>query len=182
MGLPSWYWQFSSSPTHAQGTPFASGTQSQTETAEGADHHRPASVLAVRGLTCIDGVLYLGMYVQSNPSKLSASKASFNADRSSVIKSADHGKTWSGSAEELLAKPMFPNKEFPTPFSVQYGKDYAGAVDDYVYVCSNDGGWNNFPSKWFEDGGKRMWIVQGGSFRGGGGYQFITQQIECVLP
>ncbi len=35
-----------------------------------------------------------------------------------------------------------------------------------------------FPAKWFEDGGKRLWIVQGGNYRGGGGYQFITQPIE----
>ena len=270
------------------------------------------------GLTSIDGVLYLGMYVQSVPSKLSSTKASFNADNSSIIKSADHGKTWSGSAEELLAKPMFPNKEFPTPFFVQYGKDYSGAIDGYVYLCSNDGGWNNwnrmmlarvprkkfgaldrrdweffvsadkknrpkwtrdvskagsifehklhtgmtgiqyvpalkrfvlaqwsyvsmkehgqwpcedpslplpwpddvvhnsadqtmlclyeapkpwgpwklahaqtpwgpayynpnFPSKWFEDGGKSMWIVQGGNFREASGYQFITQHMKWVL-
>jgi hypothetical protein len=35
-----------------------------------------------------------------------------------------------------------------------------------------------FPAKWFEDGGKRLWIVQGGNYRGGGGYQFITQKME----
>lgn len=267
------------------------------------------------GLASIDGVLYLGIYSQSNPSRLSASRVSFNADHSSIIKSADHGKTWSGSAKDHLAKPMFPKKEFPTPFFVQYGKDYAGAMDEYVYLCSNDGGWNNwnrmmlarvlrtkfggldrrdweffvasdgqnnprwttdvskagsifehklhtsmtgiqyvpaiqrfvmgqwsyvamqgqgaaacedsalprpwpedaahgredqtmlclyeaprpwgpwklihaetpwgpsyynpsFPAKWFEDGGKRLWIVQSGNYRGGGGYQFITQQME----
>ncbi|MGA2617865.1 MAG: hypothetical protein ABSF26_09655 [Thermoguttaceae bacterium] len=182
------------------------------------------------GLACIGGVLYLGIYSQSNPSRLSSSKVSFNADHSSIIKSADYGKTWSGSAKDHLARPMFPKKEFPTPFFVQYGKDYAGAMDEYVYLCSNDGGWNNwnrmmlarvlrkklgeldrrdweffvaadgqnhpkwtadvsktgsifehnpcFPAKWFEDGGKRLWAVQGGNYRGGGGYQFITRKME----
>jgi hypothetical protein len=96
------------------------------------------------GLVDIDGVLYLGIYSQSNPSNLSASRVSYNADNSSIIKSTDYGQTWSGSAANSWDKPMFPRKEFPTPFFVQYGKGYAGAIDDYVYVCSNDGGWNNW--------------------------------------
>ena len=94
------------------------------------------------GLACIDGVLYLGIYSQSNPSKVSASKVSFNAGDASIIKSADYGKTWMPRA--TTTQPLFPGKEFPTPFFVQFGKDYAGAMDEYVYLCSNDGGWNNW--------------------------------------
>jgi hypothetical protein len=82
------------------------------------------------GLASIDGVLYLGIYSQSSPSELSASQVSFNASKSSIIKSSDHGRTWSGSATDHLANPMLPDKEFPTPFFVQYGKDYAGAMDE----------------------------------------------------
>ena len=102
---------------------------------------------------------------------------------------------------------MFPSKQFPTPFFVQFGKDYQGAMDDYVYLVSNDGGWNNWdsmkmarvprrtigdlnakdynpnlPSKWFAEEEKRLWIVQGGNYRTGGGYCFITRQMEFVLP
>ena len=96
------------------------------------------------GLVDIDGLLYLGIYSQSNPNESSAGRVSFNADNSSILKSTDHGQTWSGSARAAWENPMFPKKEFPTPFFVQYGKGYAGAMDDYVYVCSNDGGWNNW--------------------------------------
>ena len=39
---------------------------------------------------------------------------------------------------------MFPGKEFPTPYFLQYRRIYSGAIDDYVYVVSNDGGWNNW--------------------------------------
>jgi len=96
------------------------------------------------GLACIDGVLYLGLYSQSNPNELSPSRLAHNADHSSIIKSTDYGQTWSGSPDEHLANPMFPGKEFSTPFFVQYGKNYSGAMDEYVYMCSNDGGWNNW--------------------------------------
>jgi hypothetical protein len=94
------------------------------------------------GLASIDGRLYLGVYMQSKPSPLSASRVSYNADDSSIIASPDHGRTWTPTA--TTEKAMFPGKEFPTPFFVQYGKDYAGAMDEYVYLCSNDGGWNNW--------------------------------------
>jgi hypothetical protein len=94
------------------------------------------------GLASIDGVLYLGIYSQSNPRKGPGTSVSFNADGSSIIKSTDHGKTWTPTA--TLDAPMFPAKEFPTPYFVQYGKDYSDAMDEYVYLVSNDGGWNNW--------------------------------------
>ena len=63
------------------------------------------------GLAAIDGVLYLGIYSQSVPRVGSATRVSFNADHSSIIKSSDYGKTWSPTA--TVEKPMFPGKEFP---------------------------------------------------------------------
>jgi hypothetical protein len=94
------------------------------------------------GLASIDGVLYVGIYSQSNPRPGSATKVSFNADHASIIKSTDHGETWKPTA--TVEAPMFPGKEFPTPYFVQFGKDYADAMDEYVYLVSNDGGWNNW--------------------------------------
>ena len=38
----------------------------------------------------------------------------------------------------------------------------------------------NFPVQWFQDGGRMLWIVEGGHYRGGGGYCFITRQIELL--
>ncbi len=94
------------------------------------------------GMASIDGVLYMGIYSQSVPGQGSATKISFNADHASIILSTDHGKTWKPTA--TVESPLFPGKEFPTPFFVQYGKDYSDAMDEYVYLVSNDGGWNNW--------------------------------------
>lgn len=106
------------------------------------------------GLTCVDGVLYLAVYVQWEPEAPESGRARevkgeprklwvpWNAQDLSLLKSTDHGKTWShvhGSANAL-----FPGRQFPTPFFVQFGKDYGDAMDDYVYAVSNNGGWNNW--------------------------------------
>jgi len=40
----------------------------------------------------------------------------------------------------------------------------------------------NFPAKWFEDGGRKMWVVEGGNYRGpSGGYNFTVQPLELIL-
>src|SRR5262249_29653 len=79
-----------------------------------------------------------------NPSPRSATKISFNANHASVIKSLDGGRTWVPTAS--LERPTFPDKRFPTPFFVQFGRDYTGDYGDgeRVYAISNDGGWNNW--------------------------------------
>jgi hypothetical protein len=56
----------------------------------------------------------------------------------SIIKSADHGKTWSCKQRD----PMFPSPRFSTPFFVQFGKNYDGAMDDFVYAVAGTS-WNN---------------------------------------
>jgi hypothetical protein len=91
------------------------------------------------GLVCVDGVLYLGVSQHS-----SAYDYPDNLQRvydSSIIKSGDHGQTW--SAKPPVGKAMFPGPRFGTPFFVQFGKDYQGAFDDYVYAVSNGNFWNN---------------------------------------
>jgi roadblock/LC7 domain-containing protein len=57
----------------------------------------------------------------------------------SIIKSADHGKTWSAKRRE----PTFPSPRFSTPFFVEFGKNYEGAFDEYVYAVSSGCSWNN---------------------------------------
>lgn len=105
------------------------------------------------GLVSVDSVLYLGVYCQSNPRRGSATGISFNADHATIVKSVDHGQTWTPQAPKATGdnakgwttdRALFPGKEFPTPFFVQFGKDYAGAMDEFVYAVSNDGGWNNW--------------------------------------
>jgi hypothetical protein len=99
-----------------------------------------------RGIISVDGVLYLSvsrhLYAEG-----AGARNPFIVEETwdaSLLKSTDHGKTWSAKAE--LNRPTFPGRMFSTPFFVQYGKDGAGTKDDadkYVYAVSNDGAWDN---------------------------------------
>jgi len=68
------------------------------------------------GMVCIDGVLY--MFVR-------------NAGISQLAWSADHGKTWRWSGWRF-------KEGFGCPTVLNFGRDYAGARDGYVYVYSFD--------------------------------------------
>jgi hypothetical protein len=89
------------------------------------------------GLICVDGVLYMSISQHS-----SAYDYPDHIQRTydcSIIKSADHGRTWSAKRRDA----MFPSPRFSTPFFVQFGQDNAGAFDDYVYAVSSGCSWNN---------------------------------------
>ncbi|MBN2272638.1 MAG: DUF4185 domain-containing protein, partial [Sedimentisphaerales bacterium] len=68
------------------------------------------------GMLCVDGVLY--MLVR-------------NTGNSQIAWSADHGVTWEWSKWKF-------EKSFGAPTFLNFGKDYAGARDDYVYIYSHD--------------------------------------------
>ncbi|MBE0537106.1 MAG: serine hydrolase [Phycisphaerae bacterium] len=68
------------------------------------------------GMLCVDGVLY--MFVR-------------NAQNSQLAWSADHGKTWQWSGWRFT-------DGFGCPTFLNYGKDYGGARDAYVYIYSFD--------------------------------------------
>ena len=100
----------------------------------------------VCGQECIDGVFYAfvacNQYGHQSKDPLMR-QTSFNA---SLIKSSDRGLTWTRSAEENYAAPMWPGGRFGGPGFVHYGrnggqvaKDHA---DQFVYVVSNNGFWN----------------------------------------
>ncbi|HEY8668137.1 MAG TPA: hypothetical protein VIL86_15925 [Tepidisphaeraceae bacterium] len=91
------------------------------------------------GLTCVDGVLYLGVSQHSNAHQFPDGVQ--RAYDGSIVLSRDHGKTW--SAKPAVGEPMWAGVEFSTPLFVQFGKDYGGAMDEYVYAVSNSGTWNN---------------------------------------
>jgi len=108
------------------------------------------------GLTCVDGVLYLAVSRHLTcPTEPGPVPTGYWEGRyspfwiqetwdASIIKSADHGKTWSPAPQR--GHSMFPGRAFSTPFFVQYGKDGQGTkdgADQYVYAVSNDGAWNN---------------------------------------
>lgn len=93
------------------------------------------------GLASIDGVLYLSVSRHSNPDGRFSIQESWD---SSIIKSEDHGRTWSPTPE--IGHAMFPGHTFATPFFVDYGKDtreVAHGSDQYVYAISSTGVWNN---------------------------------------
>ena len=97
------------------------------------------------GLACVDGVLYHSVSRHSYADyKLGFSFHIQETWDASIVKSLDHGKTWSPAPK--LGHAMFPGRVFSNPFFVQYGKDGQGTkdgADQYVYVVSNDGTWNN---------------------------------------
>ncbi len=68
------------------------------------------------GILCVDGVLY--MLVR-------------NTGNSQVAWSEDYARTWQWSDWTF-------ETSFGVPTFLNFGKDYAGARDDYVYIYSND--------------------------------------------
>jgi hypothetical protein len=100
------------------------------------------------GLTCIDGVLYLivgrhNYWHCKNPVDKRFRQTAANA---SIIKSLDHGKTWTRPAIDNYNSPLFPGSRFGAPFFIEYGKNGRANVhgaDKYVYAISNNGFWDN---------------------------------------
>jgi hypothetical protein len=72
------------------------------------------------GMLCVDGVLYLAM-----------GHADGKGGQSQLAWSRDHARTWE------FADWVFP--QFGLVGFVNYGKDYSGARDGYVYAYSHDG-------------------------------------------
>jgi CubicO group peptidase (beta-lactamase class C family) len=68
------------------------------------------------GLLSVHGVLYM---------------LARNTGNSQIAWSADHARTWSWAEWKF-------ETSFGAPTFLNFGKDYAGARDDYVYVYSND--------------------------------------------
>jgi len=93
------------------------------------------------GLTSVDGVLYLSVSRHLNPDYAPWIQQTWDA---TIVKSTDHGKTWSTAPR--LDHAMFPGRVFSTPFFVDYGRDTRGGrhgAAEHVYAISNDGNWNN---------------------------------------
>jgi len=84
---------------------------------------KPASLLS------INGVLYFAVELHNygdNPS--------FNRQRNVqgwIITSFDYGKTWD---REATPTDFFTGR-LSSPHFIQFGKDYAGARDNYIYAC-----------------------------------------------
>ena len=109
----------------------------------GADHCSWKS----SGCVAVDGVLYLVVARHLYGEVSGDVYKRQPAQNSSIIKSADGGKTWTRTEKENYDKPMFPGNSFATPYFVNYGQDgrevQVDGGDRYVYAMSNDGFWDN---------------------------------------
>jgi hypothetical protein len=99
------------------------------------------------GQECIDSVFYA--FVSRNVYGADSGdywlrQTAFNC---SLIKSTDNGLSWSRSATQNYAHPMWPGPSFGAPFFVHYGKNGGKVVKDgadrYVYAASTNGFWND---------------------------------------
>jgi len=76
------------------------------------------------GLLCVDGILYMGVVEQGKWLRLK------------IARSKDHGRSWDFASKGWdFAEP---DGAFSDVTFLQFGRDYRGARDDYVYVYSQD--------------------------------------------
>ena len=121
------------------------------------------------GMICVDGVLYYAVQnllgTKTPPNRINSQ----HGTDATIICSKDHGKTWDPELNDLLKEyreqlwddenkvwriseterkgfkgwsPMFLGSEFGGPSFVQFGKNNADAIDEYVYAISADQ-WDN---------------------------------------
>jgi hypothetical protein len=99
------------------------------------------------GTLSLNGVLYYSIARHMYGTDSGDPYRRQRANRASIIKSEDHGLTWTRSAEENYDHPMFPDGRFATPYFIHYGQDGhthdVDGSDRYVYAISNNGFWCN---------------------------------------
>jgi len=108
------------------------------------------------GMACVGNAIYLAFQ--------NLNYQTFDdAPAASVAKSTDHGLTWTWDTQ----KPMFDNHVFTTIFFLDYGKNYAHAIDNYVYAYGFDNNWR---------AQQQMYLarVPQTSIQDSGAYQFYT--------
>jgi hypothetical protein len=99
------------------------------------------------GQECIDQVFYAFVSRNTYGSESGDPLMRQTAVNASLIKSTDRGLTWTRSAEENYAQPMWPGAAFGAPFFVHYGQNGGQVQRDgatrYVYASSTNGFWND---------------------------------------
>jgi hypothetical protein len=91
---------------------------------------------------CVNGVLFMLVTRCQYPEQSGDAHHRHIFKNSTIIKSTDKGKTWTPSATESYAHPMFPGMRFGAPYFVWYGQDGAASVDNadkFVYAVANNG-------------------------------------------
>lgn len=99
------------------------------------------------GQECIDGIFYTFVSRNTYGSDSGDPYLRQTAHNSSLIKSTDRGATWTRSAAENYARPMWKGAPFGAPFFIHYGQNGGRVVRDgadrYVYASSTNGFWND---------------------------------------
>jgi hypothetical protein len=99
------------------------------------------------GQECIDGIFYAFVSRNTYGNESGDALLRQTAVNSSLIKSTDHGRTWTRSAEENYRQPMWPGPHFGAPFFIHYGRNGGSVARDgaerFVYVTSTNGFWND---------------------------------------
>ncbi|UCF97757.1 MAG: DUF4185 domain-containing protein [Spirochaetaceae bacterium] len=86
------------------------------------------------GVVCVDGVLYLAIEDMRYTQGRFGNQINL---QSWIICSKDHGKTWSQAPIPGSPERKFLSGVFASPHFLQFGRDYAGALDDWVYAYSS---------------------------------------------
>lgn len=82
------------------------------------------------GMVCVGNAIYLAFQ--------NLNDQNFNdAPAASIARSTDHGVTWTWDT----SAPMFDNHVFTTIFFLDYGRNNANAIDNYVYAYGFDNNW-----------------------------------------
>ncbi len=98
------------------------------------------------GMISVSGVLYLAVQNMLGYKPPARGGESQHGSDAVIVLSIDKGITWRPTIKEMKEYPdkgiMFPGYEFGGPAFVNYGRDNAGAVDEFVYAVSGDQ-WDN---------------------------------------
>ncbi len=98
------------------------------------------------GFLSAAGVLYLAFQNMTGRSNLPPNEADIMATYghgydAQIVQSNDYGKTWQPDLKTIQT-PMFPGRTFAAPAFLNFGKDNAGARDEFIYAISGEG-WDN---------------------------------------
>ncbi|MBA7662271.1 hypothetical protein ES703_70299 [subsurface metagenome] len=103
------------------------------------DPEIPIKPMKPAGIVSVDDALYLAVEDMKYTSGRYGNQINL---QSWIIYSTDHGKTWSRPPSPKSKERRFLTGIFASPHFLQFGRDYSGACDEYVYAysCAGDDG------------------------------------------
>jgi len=93
------------------------------------------------GMICVEGVLYFAFQNMLKAKKAPYSVLSQHGSDAQIVYSTNKGGFWVPTLKNIPA-PMFPGHKFGGPAFVNFGRNNAGARDNFVYAVSSDQ-WDN---------------------------------------